>query len=69
MQLLPLLDNEDLGGKRKLEAVSIYLTPELKQVLEEWAAQESRSLSRHVVHLVTQAVKERQQPSPPSKSS
>ena len=49
-----------MGGKRKLEAVSVYLTPELKQVLEEWAAQESRSLSRHVVHLVTQAAKERQ---------
>lgn len=60
MQLLPLLDNEDLGGKRKLEAISIYLSPELKQILEEWAAQESRSLSRHVVHLITQAVNERQ---------
>jgi len=62
MQLLSLLpDDEDLGGKRKLEAVSVYLTPELKQVLEEWAAEESRSLSRHIVHLLAQAVKEKGQ--------
>jgi hypothetical protein len=56
-----LLDDEELGGKRKLEVVSAYLTPELKAVLEEWAEEESRSLSRHIVHLLTQAAKERQQ--------
>ncbi len=50
-----------LGLERKLQAVTAYLTPELKQVLEEWAEEESRSLSRHIVHLLTQAAKEYQQ--------
>ncbi len=59
--LCQLLDEEYLGGKRKLQAVSAYLTPELKQVLEEWASEESRSLSRHIVHLLSQAAKEYQQ--------
>ena len=54
------LDEEYLGVKRKLQAVTAYLTPELKQALEEWASEESRSLSRHLVHLLNQAANERQ---------
>jgi hypothetical protein len=59
--LIQSLDEGDLGGKRKLQAVTAYLTPELKQALEEWAEEESRSLSRHIVHLLNQANKEYQQ--------
>ena len=57
----PELLDDDLVGRRKLEAVSTYMTPELKAILEQWAEEESRSLSRHVLHLLTQAAKEYQQ--------
>ena len=59
--LIQSLDEGNLGGKRKLKAVTAYLTPELKQALEEWAKEDSRSLSRQIVHLLTQANKEHQQ--------
>jgi hypothetical protein len=62
MQSTPVISNQKtLGGKRKLEAVTAYLEPDLKAVLEEWAKSESRSLSSLVVYLLSQAAKERQQ--------
>ena len=62
MQSTPQIsDQKTLGGKRRLEAVTAYLEPDLKAVLEEWADSESRSLSSLVVYLLSQAAKERQQ--------
>lgn len=41
--------------------VTAYLPEEVQKVLEEWAAEESRSISSLVTYLLTQAVKERQE--------
>jgi len=43
-------------GKRKLEAITAYITPELKESLERWAANDSRSVSSLITHLLNQAV-------------
>ena len=50
-----------MGGKRKLEQISAYITPELKTKLEQWAEDEARSLSSLVVYLLQKAVKEKDQ--------
>ncbi|AFZ18111.1 ribbon-helix-helix domain-containing protein [Allocoleopsis franciscana] len=42
--------------------VTAYLPEEVQKALEEWAEEESRSLSSLATYLLTQAVKERQQP-------
>jgi len=44
--------------------VTAYLPEEVQKVLEEWAAEESRSISSLVTYLLTQAVKERQEQKP-----
>lgn len=41
--------------------VTAYLPEEVQTALEEWAEQESRSLSSLATYLLTQAVKEHQQ--------
>jgi hypothetical protein len=40
--------------------VTAYLPEEIQKALEEWAAEESRSVSSLVTYLLTQAVRERQ---------
>jgi hypothetical protein len=40
--------------------VTAYLPEEIQQALEEWAAEESRSISSLATYLLTQAVKEKQ---------
>ncbi|NJL40104.1 MAG: hypothetical protein HC840_20340 [Leptolyngbyaceae cyanobacterium RM2_2_4] len=40
--------------------VTAYLPEEIQKALEEWAAEESRSVSSLVTYLLTQAVKEHQ---------
>lgn len=42
--------------------VTAYLPEEIQTALEEWAEEESRSLSSLATYLLTKAVKERQQP-------
>ncbi|MFB8790405.1 MAG: hypothetical protein U7123_16525 [Potamolinea sp.] len=41
--------------------VTAYLPEEIQTALEQWAEEESRSLSSLATYLLTQAVKERQQ--------
>jgi hypothetical protein len=41
--------------------VTAYLPEEIQKALEEWAQEESRSLSSLATYLLTQAVKDRQQ--------
>jgi hypothetical protein len=40
--------------------VTAYLPEEIQKALEQWADEESRSVSSLVTYLLTQAVKERQ---------
>jgi hypothetical protein len=40
--------------------VTAYLPEEIQKALEQWAEEESRSVSSLVTYLLTQAVKERQ---------
>ncbi|MBE9125990.1 MULTISPECIES: ribbon-helix-helix domain-containing protein [unclassified Coleofasciculus] len=40
--------------------VTAYLPEEIQKALEQWAEEESRSLSSLATYLLTQAVKERQ---------
>ncbi len=40
--------------------VTAYLPEEIQQALEQWATEESRSISSLATHLLTQAVKQRQ---------
>ena len=61
MQAVPQPVALDVGGKRKLDAMSIYITPELKKKLEKWAAIEQRSLSNFVVYLLTKTIEEKEQ--------
>jgi hypothetical protein len=41
--------------------VTAYLPEDIQKALEEWATEESRSISSLVTYLLTQAVKERQE--------
>ncbi|WAL60115.1 ribbon-helix-helix domain-containing protein [Thermocoleostomius sinensis] len=41
--------------------VTAYLPEDIQKALEEWAAEESRSISSLVTYLLTQAVKEHQE--------
>lgn len=43
-------------GKRQSDMVTAYLPTETKQILEMWAAAESRSVSSLCTYLLTQAV-------------
>lgn len=47
-------------GKRQLEAISAYVSPEVKQALEQWAKDEERSVSWIVAKVVTDAIEQRQ---------
>lgn len=49
---------DDLG-KRQADSVTTYLPTEVKQLLEQWAEDESRSVSSLVAYLLTQAVKDK----------
>ena len=44
--------------------ITAYLPEEIQQALEEWAAEESRSISSLATYLLTQAVKEKQAQKP-----
>ena len=49
----------DVGGKRKLDMIGVYLSPHLKISLEKWAEEERRSVSNLAAILLEEAVKER----------
>lgn len=53
-------DTQGQVGKRKLDIISAYVKPELREALQQWAEEESRSLSSLMVYLLTKAVKDRQ---------
>ena len=50
----------DVGGKRKLDMIGVYLTPALKRALEQWAEEERRSVSNLAAVLLEDAVRERE---------
>ncbi|MEQ9668504.1 ribbon-helix-helix domain-containing protein [Coleofasciculus sp. G2-EDA-02] len=56
-----MLKHEDLGLMKLKGRVTAYLPEEIQRALEQWAEEESRSLSSLATYLLTQAVKERQQ--------
>ncbi|WP_293253587.1 MULTISPECIES: CopG family transcriptional regulator [unclassified Microcoleus] len=52
---------EDMGGKRQLESIAVYVTKEKKEALEEWATSEERSVSWIVSKAIDKALQEYQQ--------
>ena len=48
-------------GKRQLEAVTVYVTADVKQKLEQWAASEERSVSWMGAKILTDAIAAKQQ--------
>jgi molybdopterin-guanine dinucleotide biosynthesis protein A len=48
-----------MGGKTDLERVVAYVSPELKQELEEWAQADERSVSWLVAKLIDKSLQER----------
>ncbi|HEY9658129.1 MAG TPA: hypothetical protein V6C65_06730 [Allocoleopsis sp.] len=48
-------------GKRQLEAVTVYVSAEVKQKLEEWANEEERSVSWIGAKVITDAIAAKQQ--------
>lgn len=53
-------ENDAAQGMASRGRVTAYLPEEIQKALEEWADEESRSISSLVTYLLTQAVKERQ---------
>lgn len=53
----------DVGGKRKAEVISVYLSKELKEGLEQWAMEDERTVSWIVAKLVQKALEEREEKS------
>ena len=51
----------ELGGKRKAEVISVYLSKELKEGLEKWASEEERTVSWIVAKLIQKALNEREE--------
>jgi molybdopterin-guanine dinucleotide biosynthesis protein A len=47
----------NVGGRRKADMVSVYLSPELKTELEQWAIEEERSVSWLMAKLADKAIK------------
>jgi predicted DNA-binding protein len=50
--------NKPVGGKRKLEAITVYITKEVKESLEAKAAKEERSVSWIVAKLIEKQLQE-----------
>lgn len=48
-------------GRRQLESVTVYVTAEVKQQLEQWAQEEERSVSWIGAKLITDAIAQKQQ--------
>lgn len=46
----------NVGGRRKADMVSVYLSPELKAELERWATDEERSVSWIMAKLADKAI-------------
>lgn len=55
---MQITEKEALGGKRKLDLLSVYVKPEIKERLERWAEREDRSISWLVARLIDQALAE-----------
>ncbi len=49
-----------MAHRRKSDAVTAYIPPDLKRELETWATEDSRTVSGLIVFLLRRAVKERQ---------
>ena len=50
---------EDVAHRRKSELTAVYLDPEIKKELEEWAKEEERSVSFIIKKLINKALAER----------
>jgi len=50
--------NKPVGGKRKLEAITVYISKEVKESLEARAAKEERSVSWIVAKLIEKELQE-----------
>ena len=48
--------NVGIVGKRTSEVVAVYLSPEQKKLLEQWAAQERRSVSNLAANILVDAL-------------
>ena len=59
--LLNTTNNDELSNRRKADMVSAYVSPELKAALEKWADEENRSVSSLITHLLTKAIKEKEE--------
>ncbi|CAN1213534.1 hypothetical protein TUMEXPCC7403_25230 [Tumidithrix helvetica PCC 7403] len=46
-------------GKRTSEVVAVYLSPEQKKQLEQWAAKERRSVSNLAANILADALEEK----------
>ncbi|MGE5659460.1 MAG: ribbon-helix-helix domain-containing protein [Actinomycetota bacterium] len=51
----------EVPSRRKSEVVTSYLDKDVKQVLEDWAEQEQRSVSSLIAYILTKAAREFQQ--------
>jgi hypothetical protein len=48
--------NVGIVGKRTSEVVAVYLSPEQKKLLEQWAAKERRSVSNLAANILVDAL-------------
>jgi hypothetical protein len=48
--------NEGIVGKRTSEVVAVYLSPEQKKLLEQWAEKERRSVSNLAANILIDAL-------------
>jgi hypothetical protein len=48
--------NEGIVGKRTSEVVAVYLSPEQKKLLEQWAVKERRSVSNLAANILVDAL-------------
>ena len=48
--------NVGIVGKRTSEVVAVYLSPEQKKLLEEWAVKERRSVSNLAANILVDAL-------------
>ena len=52
--------NEGIVGKRTSEVVAVYLSPEQKKLLEQWAVKERRSVSNLAANILIDALEKQQ---------
>ncbi len=53
-------------AEKNFIAVSVYVRPEIKQKLEEWAQEEDRSISKQAARIIEQAIAERDRQQSPN---